>query len=81
MDKLPKAFPRMTKEDREKLGIRYFTKALINPQQRLDIRNARPNTLSAAMVLALTTENATKENAYLQAWYAKGNQGYVTNRP
>ena len=38
MDKLPKAFPRMTKEDRERLGIRYFTKALIDPQQRLDIR-------------------------------------------
>ena len=74
MDKLPKAFLRMTKEDRERLGIRYFTKALIDPQQRLDIRKARPKTLSAAMELALTTENATKEDAYLQARYAKGSQ-------
>ena len=81
MDKLPKAFPRMTKKDRERLGIRYFTKALIDPQQRLDIRKARPKTLSAAVELALTTENATKEDAYLQARYAKGSQGYVTSRP
>ena len=81
MDKLPKAFPRMTKEDRERLGIRYFTNALIDPQQRLDIRKARPKTLSAAVELALSTENATKEDLYLQARYAKGSQGYVTSRP
>ena len=66
MDKLPKAFPRMTKEDMERLGIRYFTKALFDPQQRLDIRKARPKMLSAAIELTLTTANATKENVYLQ---------------
>ena len=31
-EKLPKAFPRMIKEGREKLGIRYVTHALINLQ-------------------------------------------------
>ena len=33
------------------------------------------------MELALTTENATKEDAYLQARYAKASEVYVTSRP
>ena len=32
------------------------------------------------MDLTLTTKNANKEDAYLQASYAKGNQSYVRSR-
>ena len=67
MELAAKAYPALGHDDRQRLSVGYFTRALTDREQRMHVMTARPTDLSHALEVALAYENAARIDDDVQA--------------